>query len=141
MPLWHIYHPADTYSEADKKNFARDITDFYTGFGLPAFYVVVVFDEVDESSFFVGGEQATDTVRIVVEHLARHLDDPALRKRSTERLNEIMAPYTRDRGLHWEFHTYESPRDLWMIAGLFPPGPGTEVEQTWARENKPLPYY
>ncbi|WP_227997508.1 tautomerase family protein [Nocardia australiensis] len=140
MPLWHIYHPANTYSDKDKQDFAQDITDLYTKFGLPEFYVVVLFKEIEESSYFVGGKPANDTVRIVVEHLARHLDDPDLRKRSTEKLNSIMAPYTGDRGLHWEFHTYESPRDLWMIAGLFPPGPGTEAEQAWVRENKPVPY-
>ncbi|WP_040790722.1 tautomerase family protein [Nocardia paucivorans] len=140
MPLWHIYHPVNTYSDQDKKDFARDITEFYTGFGLPAFYVMVLFREVEENAFFVGGKPSGNTVRIVVEHLARHLEDPKLRKRSTERLNSIMVPYTGDRGLHWEFHTYESPRDLWMIAGQFPPGPGTEAEKVWARENAPLPY-
>ncbi|MBB5918688.1 phenylpyruvate tautomerase PptA (4-oxalocrotonate tautomerase family) [Nocardia transvalensis] len=140
MPLWHIHHPPNTYSDKDKQDFARDITEFYTGVGLPAFYVVVLFIEVPETSFFVGGEPTRDTVRIVVEHLARHLDDPDLRTRSTRKLDSIMTPYTRDRGLHWEFHTHESPRDLWMIAGLIPPGPGTEAEKTWARENKPLPY-
>lgn len=140
MPLWHIYHPANTYSDKDKQDFAKDITELYTSFGLPAFYVVVLFKEIEESAFFVGGEPANDTVRIVVEHLARHLDDPDMRKRSTQKLDSIMVPYTRDRGLHWEFHTYESPRDLWMIAGLFPPGPGTEAESTWASENKPVPY-
>ena len=140
MPLWHVYHPANTYSDKDKQDFAKDITEHYTSFGLPAFYVVVLFKEIEESAFFVGGEPANDTVRIVVEHLARHLDDPDMRKRSTQKLDSIMVPYTRDRGLHWEFHTYESPRDLWMIAGLFPPGPGTEAEGTWASENKPVPY-
>ena len=140
MPLWHIYHPANTYSDKDKQEFARDITALYTSFGLPEFYVVVLFREIEESSYFVGGAPARDTVRIVVEHLARHLDDPDMRRRSTLRLNAIMEPYTRDRGLHWEFHTYESPRDLWMIAGLFPPGAGSEAEKGWARSNKPVPY-
>lgn len=140
MPLWHIYHPANTYSERDKQDFARDITELYTSFGLPAFYVVVLFVEVGESDFYVGGKPSRHTVRIVVEHLARHLDDPEMRRRSTDRLDSIMMPYTRDRGLHWEFHTYESPRDLWKIAGQFPPPAGSEAEKAWARENKPIPY-
>ncbi|GAB2723549.1 tautomerase family protein [Nocardia thraciensis] len=70
--------------------------------------MVVLFTELAESAFFDGGRPAGNTVRIVVEHLAPHLDDPDLRTRSTERLNATMVPYTRDRGLHWEFHTYES---------------------------------
>ncbi|MEU6562727.1 tautomerase family protein [Nocardia nova] len=139
MPLWHIYHPADTYSDQDKQDFARDITALYTRFGLPDFYVVVLFREIDESSIYVAGRPARDTVRIVVEHLARHLDDPDMRRRSTQALDAVMQPYTGGRGLHWEFHTYESPRDLWMIAGQFPPDAGSEAEQAWARAGKPLP--
>lgn len=140
MPLWHIYHPANTYSDSDKRAFANDITELYTSFGLPAFYVVVLFKEIQESDCFVGGKPSGDTVRIVVEHLARHLNDPEMRRRSTEKLNSIMVPYTGDRGLHWEFHTYESPRDLWRIAGLVPPDPGTDAEKVWARDNQPSPY-
>ncbi|WP_063065236.1 tautomerase family protein [Nocardia violaceofusca] len=140
MPLWHVHHPAGTYSDADKQDFARDITALYASFGLPEFYVVVLFREIEETSFFVGGKPSNNTVRIVVEHLARHLDDPQMRKRSTQRLNSIMEPYTGARGLHWEFHTYESPRDLWMIDGLFPPDAGSEAEQAWVRANEPIPY-
>jgi hypothetical protein len=51
-----------------------------------------------------------------------------------------MAPHTLDRGLYLEFHVDESPRDLWMLAGMRPPDPGTEVEKLWARENRPVPY-
>ncbi|MFI5777714.1 tautomerase family protein [Nocardia sp. NPDC051570] len=140
MPLWQIHHPAGVYSEADKRDFAGDITANYTAVGLPAFYVVVLFHEITASNLYVGGQPADDAVRIVVSHLARHLDDPERRKQMTERLDATLHPYTRDRGLHWEFHVDESPRDLWMIAGLWPPGPGTDAEKAWAAANKPLPY-
>lgn len=140
MPLWRIYHPTNVYSDTDKQRFAADITEFYTGVGLPEFYVVVLFTGVEESSFYIGRRPVTDAVRIVVDHLARHLDDPARRRRTAERLNEIIAPYTRVRGLHYEFNVTESPRDQWMIGGLFPPDTGSEAERTWARENTPLPY-
>jgi phenylpyruvate tautomerase PptA (4-oxalocrotonate tautomerase family) len=140
MPLWHIYHPAEVYSEQDKQDFAADITKYYAGFGLPQFYVVVQFHELPRSDFFVGGEPAADTVRIVISHLARHIDDPQRRTRMTELVNGIMVPYTRDRGLHWEFHIDESPRDLWMIEGLRPPESGSDAEKAWAAANSPLPY-
>ncbi|MBF6091204.1 tautomerase family protein [Nocardia cyriacigeorgica] len=140
MPLWQIYHPADTYSEQDKQDFALDITELYTSVGLPAFYVVVLFHALAESDVYVGGKPASDTVRIVVDHLARHLEDPEMRTRSTDALDSIMLPYTRDRGLHWEFHTNESPRDLWKTAGQFPPPAGSEAEKAWARANAPIPY-
>ncbi|WP_214318212.1 tautomerase family protein [Nonomuraea sediminis] len=140
MPLWHIYHPVGAYSDQDKQDFARDITKIYTNIGLPDFYVVALFHEISESSFFIGGEPTGNTVRVVVEHIARHTQDPHLRRRMTEKLNAVMLPYTRDRGLHWEFHIDETPQDLWMIAGLWPPASGSETEQTWARENEPTPY-
>ncbi|WP_280340730.1 tautomerase family protein, partial [Nocardia neocaledoniensis] len=30
MPLWHIHHPANTYSDKDLADFARAITEIYT---------------------------------------------------------------------------------------------------------------
>ncbi|MFF0491834.1 tautomerase family protein [Nocardia sp. NPDC004068] len=140
MPLWQIHHPVGAYSEQDKRAFATDITAIYTAVGLPAFYVVVLFHEVPAADYYVGGEPSDATVRIVVKHLARHLDDPDRRRVMTERLDATLHPYTRDRKLHWEFHVEESPRDLWMIAGLWPPDPGTDAERAWAEANRPLPY-
>jgi phenylpyruvate tautomerase PptA (4-oxalocrotonate tautomerase family) len=139
MPLWQIHHPVGVYSEQDKRDFAADITRYYTDVGLPAFYVVVQFRELAESDFFVGGTPSADTVRIVVAHLARRLDDPQRRKRMTEGINVITLPYTRDRGLHWEFHIDESARDLWMIEGLWPPAAGSDAEKAWAAANSPIP--
>ncbi|MEU6580271.1 tautomerase family protein [Nocardia sp. NPDC046763] len=139
MPLWHIYHPADTLTAEDKQNFAKDITAYYAHFGLPEFYAVVLFHEVPADSFYVGGV-SIPAVRITVDHLARQLDDPDLRKRMSERLHDLMAPYTHDRGLHLEFNITEVPRDTWMIGGLFPPPPGSHIERGWAEANKPMPY-
>jgi phenylpyruvate tautomerase PptA (4-oxalocrotonate tautomerase family) len=140
MPLWHIHHPADTYTAHDKQNFARDITAYYTRFGLPEFYVVALFHELPAESFYVGGRPTAAAVRITIDHLARTLEDPELRKHMSQGLDALMAPYTRDRGLHTEFNINEVARDTWMIAGLFPPPKRSAAEQTWARENKPGPY-
>jgi phenylpyruvate tautomerase PptA (4-oxalocrotonate tautomerase family) len=140
MPLWRIYHPADAYSEQQKRELAKDVTEFYARFGLPKFYVVTLFQEIPQASFLVGGEPSNDTVRVVIEHIARHAEDPGLRERMREALSRLLAPYTRDHGLHCEFHIDETPRDLWMIDGLWPPPTGTETERLWARENRPVPY-
>ncbi|MET8874300.1 tautomerase family protein [Nocardia sp. NPDC004604] len=139
MPLWHIYHSADTFTAEDKQNFAKDITAYYAHFGLPEFYAVALFHEVPADSFYVGGVP-TPSVRITIDHLARQVDDPDMRKRMSERLHDLMAPYTHDRGLHVEFNINEVPRDTWMIAGLFPPPPGSDIERGWAETNKPIPY-
>jgi phenylpyruvate tautomerase PptA (4-oxalocrotonate tautomerase family) len=140
MPIWNIYHSGEAFTDEQKQDFANDITKYYTRIGLPEFYVVVAFHEIAESSFFVGGAKADHTVRIVVGHLARHVEDPRHRARMAESLNAVIAPHTLDRGLYLEFHVDETPRDLWMIAGMQPPDPGTEVEKLWARENRPVPY-
>ncbi|MGW4244450.1 tautomerase family protein [Nocardia sp. NPDC004722] len=140
MPLWQIYHPADTYTEQDKQDFAADITEVYTRVGLPAFYVVVQFHEMPAASVFVGGKPSGDTVRVVVKHIARHLDDGERRKRMTEHLDGVMRPYTHDRGLHMEFHIEDTPRDQWMIAGLWPPATGSDAEKEWAQANRATPY-
>lgn len=69
MPLWHIYHPQQTYTAEDKKAFAGKITDMYATF-LPRFYVNVMFHEIEASSLYIGGEPAGDFVRFVIEHIA-----------------------------------------------------------------------
>ncbi|MFD8085947.1 tautomerase family protein [Kitasatospora sp. NPDC059722] len=140
MPLWHVYHPPGTYTPQQKKQLADDITGFYTGFGLPPFYVMTLFHEVAADSFYVGGEPAPDAVRIVVEHIARHMDDPDQRRRTRERLSALLAPHTKDRGLYCEFHIDETPRDLWMIDGFAPPPTGSEAEERWVKENRPSAY-
>ncbi|MGA5822753.1 tautomerase family protein [Kitasatospora sp. NPDC094028] len=140
MPLWHVYHSPGTYTAPQKKQLATDITEFYARFGLPKFYAVVLFHDVDPESFHIGGEPAPDAVRIVVEHLARHSEDPDLRRRTREALAALLAPHTTDRGLYCEFHVDETPRDLWMIDGLTPPPPLSEAERHWAEENRPSPY-
>lgn len=141
MPLWQISHPEGAFSAHDKQTFADDVTAFYTSrLGLPPFYVVTLFQEIPEESFLVGGKTKADTVRIVIEHVAHHIDDPERRRGTGEAFSAIVAPYTVDRGLHVEFHIDETPRDLWMIDGLWPPSAGSDAEKLWVRENRPVPY-
>ncbi|MFD1545199.1 tautomerase family protein [Nonomuraea guangzhouensis] len=140
MPLWQVYHPVGAFSEEQKRDFAEDATQFYARFGLPKFYVVTLFHEVPRASFLVGGVPSDDTVRVVIEHIARHAEDPGLRERMSEALGRLLAAHTGDRGLHCEFHVDETPRDLWMIDGLCPPPTGSEAEQLWAQHNRPVPY-
>ncbi|MBF6140285.1 tautomerase family protein [Nocardia farcinica] len=140
-PLWHIYHPPATYTEADKQEFAQAVTRSYRSWGLPDFDVVVLFHEIAAADCFVGGRPADSTVRVVVEHLARQLEDPDMRRIMTEKLDTVMAPFTHDRGLHCEFHVDETPRDLWMIGGLHPPPAGSAAEKQWVAAGKPVPYH
>lgn len=140
MPLWNVYHPAGAYSEQEKREFAEHVTDVYTTVGLPAFYVVALFQEVDQGSFYVGGKPVTDRVRVAIDNIAGHPVDPATRDALRRRVGAVIQPFAAGKGLGWEFHIDETPNDLWMIDGFVPPPRGSAAEKTWATENRPIPY-
>jgi phenylpyruvate tautomerase PptA (4-oxalocrotonate tautomerase family) len=140
MPLWNVYHPVGAFTEQEKRELADRITGVYEAAGLPRFYVVALFHEVDRGSFYVGGEPADDAVRIEIDHIARHSADAAGRESVRQRVSAVIAPFAAGKGLRWEFHIDETPRDLWMISGSVPPPSGSDTEKLWARENRPVPY-
>jgi phenylpyruvate tautomerase PptA (4-oxalocrotonate tautomerase family) len=140
MPLWNVYHPVGAYTEQEKREFADRVTSNYAARGLPRFYVVTLFHEVGRGSFYVGGEPADEVVRVAIDHLARHFDDPAMREASRQRINDLIQPFATSKGLRWEFHIDETPRDLWMINGLVPPPASSDAEKLWAKENRAIPY-
>lgn len=140
MPLWNVYHPVGAYSEEEKRDFAERVTRLYEAVGLPRFYVVTLFHEMDRGSFYVGGEPVDDVVRVWIDHIARHAEDPAMRESVRNRIVTVIQPFATEKGLRWEFHADETPRDLWVINGLVPPPTGSEAEQLWARENRAIPY-
>ena len=136
MPLWNVYCPEGTYTAGEKQAFAERVTDLYAKYGLPRFYVIVVFQELSEESFFMGGERAGDFVRIWIDEIARSVPDE-LRGWWMKQISETVSPFATERGLRWEVHVDDTPRQLWSINGLKPPEEGSEEERRWARENKP----
>jgi 4-oxalocrotonate tautomerase family enzyme len=136
MPLWHLYCPEGAYTAEDKQTLAERITDLYAGFGLPRFYVSVVFEELPKDSFLIGGEPADDFVRIWIHEIARSVPEEA-RGWWMKRIRETIAPLVADRGLRSEVHIDNTPRELWSINGLRPPDEGSDEEKRWALENKP----
>jgi hypothetical protein len=50
MPLWRIFANPTTFSLSQRESIAKAITALYVGIGLPAFYVNVVFINVNEDS-------------------------------------------------------------------------------------------
>jgi phenylpyruvate tautomerase PptA (4-oxalocrotonate tautomerase family) len=135
LPLWNIYCPESTYSAEDKRALAERITDLYAEFGLPRFFVSVVFQELPRDSYFVGGEPTGDFIRIWIDQIARRIPDDA-RGWWMKRVRETVDPFVTERGLRWEVHIDDTPRELWSINGLKPPAEGSEEEQRWARENR-----
>jgi phenylpyruvate tautomerase PptA (4-oxalocrotonate tautomerase family) len=136
MPLWNLYCPEGTYTPEHKQALAERITELYTEFGIPRFYVSVVFVELLRESYFVGGEPAADFVRIWIHEIARRVPEDA-RGWWMKRIRDTVAPFLTDRGLRWEVHIDNTPRELWSINGLKPPEEGSEDEKRWALENKP----
>ena len=140
MPLWNVYHPAGAYSDEEKREFAKLATSIYESAGLPRFYVVTLFHEVGRGSFYVGGEPVDDVVRVAIDHIARHAEDPARQESVRSRVSSVIKSFATAKGLRWEFHVDNTPRDLWMINGLVPPPTGSNAEQQWAKENRAIPY-
>lgn len=146
MPLWQIYHPVGTFEDdASKQAFAKDITQMYTGLGLPSFYVVAHFYKQEYRDVFVGGELRAPGnlpfIRIVITHIAIHVPDvDQMYLRTTSRLDQIMKPHLVDKGYDFEYHVAETERRLWKVNGLIPPQYKSEEEQLWVRENRAVPY-
>ena len=46
MPLWKVYYTEGAYTDEDKQDFAERITELYTKYNLPAFYVNTMFHEL-----------------------------------------------------------------------------------------------
>ena len=143
MPLWNVYCAEGIYTKEDKRAFSEAITDIYAGqagglpeMAMPRFYVVVVFNELPRDSLFIGGVPRNDFVRIAIDHIAYAM--PAeFREALLKFINKSIHPYVRDRGLDWEIHIDDTPRDQWTIQGMRPPESGSEEAQRWIRENRP----
>ena len=140
MPLWHIHHSPNVFSYSQKKDLARVVADRYESFGLPRFYVVVIFHETAADDFFIGGESTSSAVRVIIEHIARQHPDSASRRRAARWIRDLIAPFVEQSGVHWEFHVDETSDELWMINGLAPPSGGSDAEKAWAAANAAVPY-
>lgn len=139
MPLWHVHHSTGVLAKADRKAIAEAVTELYARV-LPRFYVGVLFNEVDPDDLYIGGEEASDFLRVSVDHIARQFSDDALRQRFFKGCNAIFEPYVERLGLRWEMHVDETPFELWSIQGLAPPPPNSEHEARWKRENRATPW-
>ena len=102
MPLHRIFHPPGAFSVAEKTSLSERITKMYTDVGLPAFYVVILFTPIDKDSFFVGGQSTDKFIRIVVQHLARQLPNDQRKTEFSEKYEEVIAPFVKDKGYDWE---------------------------------------
>jgi phenylpyruvate tautomerase PptA (4-oxalocrotonate tautomerase family) len=140
MPLWKVYHPVAAYSAHDKKEFAEKVTAMYARIPIPNFYVVMIFEEVAANSVYVGGVSHEKFVRFKIDHMARTMPGPVIREWSVKAIDQLIAPYVKDRGYDWEVTIDELPADLWSIQGQIPPPFESHAEKRWVTENRPSSY-
>ena len=81
----------------------------------------MLFRELDEDSFLIGGERTTNFVRICIEHIARQLPNDEAKVWFIGQINETIAPYIKDRGRDWEFHILGDAFRSLECAGLRAP--------------------
>jgi phenylpyruvate tautomerase PptA (4-oxalocrotonate tautomerase family) len=132
MPLWKVYQ--------DKKEFAEKVTEMYSRSPIPKFYVVMIFEEVAADSVYVGGVSNGKFVRFKLDHMARTLPTPILREWWVKAVDQLIAPFVRDRGYDWEVTIDELPADLWSLQGEIPPPFESHAEKRWVKENQASPY-
>jgi len=140
MPLWKIYHPDDSFTADDKKELAGRITSIYAQIPIPKFYVVCIFESLSANDCFVGGEPHRNFVRFKIDHIARTLPGPILREWWVRTIDDVIAPFVKDRGFEWEISIDETPFDLWSLQGELPPPFESVAEKRWVKENKASPY-
>jgi phenylpyruvate tautomerase PptA (4-oxalocrotonate tautomerase family) len=140
MPLWKVYHPTNAFSAEDKKELAERITNVYAGVPIPKFYAVVIFEEVEKGNCFVGGVQNDNFVRFKIDQIARTLPGLIIREWWMRTLDEVLAPFVKERGFDWEISIDETPFDLWSLQGELPPPFESVGEKRWVEENKASPY-
>jgi phenylpyruvate tautomerase PptA (4-oxalocrotonate tautomerase family) len=85
MPLWRIYTHQSTFSPSQREGLAKAITKLYVDFGLPPFYVNVIFIDTSDYGTYVGGEASKTFVRITVEQIARTMQSPETEKGRNQR--------------------------------------------------------
>jgi len=147
MPLHQIFHPEGLYTAEEKASLSAAITAVYQ---FPAFFVNVVFIPVAEGNLFVGGKIRNDFVRIVVDHVARNMNNEIERMEYfMERYEKAIAPYVKGGSSQagkkvggYEIHIDETPRELWRIDGLRPPMRDGEEEAlaVWRKGGKAVAF-
>ena len=114
----------------------------YEAVPIPEFYnVVVIFEGVAAGDMFVFGGDQHDKLS---GSRSIRWPGPCPARLSGNgggcNLDELIAPWVRDRGYDWEFTITEPPFDLWSLQGQIPPPFESVAERRWVEENKATPY-
>lgn len=132
MPVYQVLAPKDTLTDGDRKELAAEITDIHVSVtGAPAFFVNVVFVDLEVGRVFTGGRPSGVSIISGVIREGRSADE------KKQILLRLSAAFCRVAG--------SEPHDVLigltdidpsaaMEAGLLFPAPGDEP--AWLAENK-----
>jgi len=153
MPLWRVYSAPNLLSEAEKASLSATITKSYTQYGIPSFYITILYVPLDPSDVHGGSTYPNPNfIRITVEQIAHKLPDGETDE-GAARWDKVMSPLFDNLGLEfevlnkqrtllgetdllWEISIQETPQDLWQIQGLRSPPARSERETTWRKEKR-----
>jgi len=121
MPRWTFELIPGTLSRDEKDAIAKAVTEAYTEAGIPAFWVNVFFHENPVGCFYSGGQSPPNAIFFVIDHAARGWKSEEERLRFIDRINTIVGPILRPKGIKWEYNIYEHPAHNWRINGMVPP--------------------
>lgn len=137
MPVCEFQDAPSLFTDAEKHDPAKAITDIYTKAGLPAFYVQTPFTEAPTGTQFIGEAISEKYVSIGIIHAARKQEDDR-KGPFLAAANAVVTPMLGTKGFDWEYWVHEVDQDLWKIHGLVPPQTGSDIEEGWARQNAPV---
>ena len=90
--------------------------------------------DLPKDSLFIGGAPRNDFVRFSIDHIAYAMPEE-LRELLLKFINKSIHPFVRDRGLDWEIHIDDTPRNQWTVQGMRPPDSGSDEEKRWIRKT------
>ncbi|KAF8669687.1 4-oxalocrotonate tautomerase [Rhizoctonia solani] len=140
MPLHRIYTASGVYSAAEKQALATAITEIYAPFGLPAFYINVFFIDLPKDSYYIGGKPNDCFVRFNVQHIERGFPNKQAKLQYLEKYEQVLKPFTADKGLNWEVNIDPADSLVWHINGVSPPLLDSEAGKLWVKLNKAAPF-
>ncbi|MDB5576383.1 MAG: 4-oxalocrotonate tautomerase [Bradyrhizobium sp.] len=74
-------------------------------------------------------------IRFKIDQMARTLPGATLRAWWMRHVEEIIAPFVKERGFEWEVQIGELPSDLWTLNGFVPPPFQSIAEKRWVEDN------
>ncbi|KAB8075203.1 putative oxalocrotonate tautomerase [Aspergillus leporis] len=89
MPRWTFELAPNTLSTEEKRILSRNITNLYTDYGIPAFWVNVFFHKNGEGNFYSGGEFPSKAVFFHIDHAASKIESEEIRKEFISKVNNI----------------------------------------------------